>query len=233
MLVESPTYLGALSLRAPAGLRPVPVPTDEHGIRPDLLADAFAASGARLVYLPALFANPHGATLAPERRAAVLDAVPRGGRVPRSRTTFRDLPDARQAASAAAAPLAADDPDGHVVHLRSLTKSRRARPAHRGACVARGPVAARLRRRASSRTCSSPARSRRRRSSCSARPAGSGTCARVRAALRERRDALAAAVAAELGPRRIALRPRGGLHLWVGLDARETTSARPAPRARA
>jgi DNA-binding transcriptional MocR family regulator len=35
--------------------------------------------------------------------------------------------------------------------------------------------------------------------------------------LRERRDALLAAVDAELGPGRVT-RPRGGMHLWVRLD---------------
>jgi DNA-binding transcriptional MocR family regulator len=51
--------------------------------------------------------------------------------------------------------------------------------------------------------------------------------------LRERRDALVAAVAAELGPDRIALRPKGGMHLWVALDAHEDDVALGARAARA
>ena len=40
ILVESPTYPGALAAARAAGLRPIPVPMDDDGIRPDLLADA-------------------------------------------------------------------------------------------------------------------------------------------------------------------------------------------------
>ena len=68
VIVEAPTYLGALAAARAQGLQPVPVPADERGIRPDLLADALQRSGARLVYLQPAFANPHGASLAVERR---------------------------------------------------------------------------------------------------------------------------------------------------------------------
>lgn len=75
VLVESPTYIGALAAARGAGLRPVPVPTDRHGVRPDLLEKAFSSSGARLFYCQPTFANPHGATLAIDRREAVLQIV--------------------------------------------------------------------------------------------------------------------------------------------------------------
>ena len=68
VIVEAPTYLGALAAARAQGLQPVPVPADERGVRPDLLADALQRSGARLVYLQPAFANPHGASLAVERR---------------------------------------------------------------------------------------------------------------------------------------------------------------------
>jgi len=48
VLVESPTYPGLLAVARTAGLRPVPVPVDEDGVRPERLAEAFAVSGARL-----------------------------------------------------------------------------------------------------------------------------------------------------------------------------------------
>jgi DNA-binding transcriptional MocR family regulator len=79
LLVESPTYIGALAAARNAGLTVLPVPADNDGVRPDLLAEALTRTGARLVYLQPLYANPHGATLAPERRAAVLDAVAQAG----------------------------------------------------------------------------------------------------------------------------------------------------------
>src|SRR5438874_1321310 len=79
LLVEAPTYLGALVAARAAQLRVVPVPTDADGIRPALLAEAFERSGARLLYAQPTFANPHGATLGPGRRAAVLDVVATAG----------------------------------------------------------------------------------------------------------------------------------------------------------
>ncbi|HWI74548.1 MAG TPA: aminotransferase class I/II-fold pyridoxal phosphate-dependent enzyme, partial [Baekduia sp.] len=45
VLVESPTYLGAIAALRAAGLRAVPVPADEDGVRPELLAGAFALTG--------------------------------------------------------------------------------------------------------------------------------------------------------------------------------------------
>jgi DNA-binding transcriptional MocR family regulator len=63
VLLESPTYLGAIGAAAAAGLRVVPVPADRDGVRPDLLAEAFARTGARLFVCQPLFANPTGATL--------------------------------------------------------------------------------------------------------------------------------------------------------------------------
>ncbi len=120
VIVEAPTYPGALVGARAQGLTPVPVPTDEHGVRPDLLADALQASGARVVYLQPLFANPHGATLAPERRAQVLEAVRAAGAFLIEDETFRDL---ALAGAPVPPPLFPEDRDGHVVHVRSLTKS--------------------------------------------------------------------------------------------------------------
>src|SRR5439155_8104763 len=40
VLFESPSYPGAIAAALGAGLRPVPVPVDDDGLRPDLLAEA-------------------------------------------------------------------------------------------------------------------------------------------------------------------------------------------------
>src|SRR3954470_9519379 len=91
VLVEAPTYVGALTAARAMGLRPVPVPADASGVRPDLLADALASTGARVVYLQPLFANPHGGTLAVERRAEVLAAVRAAGAFLIEDDAFREL----------------------------------------------------------------------------------------------------------------------------------------------
>jgi len=228
VLVESPTYLGALAAARAAGLRPVPVPSDRDGVRPDLLADAFARTGARLFYAQPTFANPHGAVLAPDRRAAVLEVVAAAGAFVIEDDAARDL----AIDGAAPPPLAADDHDGHVVLLRSLTKS--AAPGLRvGAVAARGPAGARLRaarllddfyvaaplQQAAIDLVASPAWRKHRKA--------------LREALRSRRDALAAAVARELPDAILTGLPAGGFHLWVRLregvdDVALATAARAA-----
>jgi DNA-binding transcriptional MocR family regulator len=117
---------------------------------------------------------------------------------------------------AAPPPVASHDVDGHVVYIRSLTKP--AAPGLRVAALcARGAAFARLRstrnaddffvagplQEAALQLVSSPAWPRHLRA--------------VRAALRERRDALAAAVRDGFGPHALSLVPEGGLHLWVRL----------------
>jgi DNA-binding transcriptional MocR family regulator len=139
MIVESPTYFGALGVLRSLGLRAVPVAVDEHGMRTDLLEAALASSKARAVYLQPAFANPTGVSLSAARRAEVLELVARAGAFVIEDDYARDL----AFSSAPPAPLfrAAGD---HVIYIRSLTKS--TAPGLRVAgIVARGPVRRRLR----------------------------------------------------------------------------------------
>ena len=217
VVVESPTYLGALAAARAANLVPVPVPSDEHGIRPELLADALAISGARLVYCQPTYANPHGAVLAPERRADVLAAVRAAGAFLIEDDPLRDL--AFDRARQPPPPLVHDDPDGHVVHLTSLTKA--VAPGLRiGAIAARGPALARLRAARVVEDFFVPGPLQEAAVELLGAPAWRRHLKRVHIALRARHDALSAAVDAELGPGRAAP-ASGGLHLWVRLDAGE------------
>jgi DNA-binding transcriptional MocR family regulator len=212
LLVESPTYLGALATARAAGLRVVPVPVDTEGVRPDQLAAAFARTGARLFYCQPLHANPHGATLAAHRRADVLAAVRRAGAFLIEDDYARDL----TVDGDPPPPLVADDPDGHVVHVRSLTKG--TAPGLRIAAIAaRGPAGARLRsgrllddlfvatplQQAALELVTAPAWARHRRT--------------LRLALRARRTALVDALRRHLPRLDPGPLPRGGLHLWVRL----------------
>ncbi|KAF4411120.1 MULTISPECIES: PLP-dependent aminotransferase family protein [Streptomyces] len=142
VLVESPTYPGMLAVARASGLRPVPVPVDTDGVRTGLLAEAFRATGARVFICQPLFQNPTGAVLARSRRGEVLRAARDAGAFVIEDDFARGL--AHDDAGPLPAPLAADDPDGVVVHVRSLTKV--ASPSLRvGALAARGPVLERLR----------------------------------------------------------------------------------------
>ncbi len=67
ILVEAPTYLGALQAFNVFGAEYVTVPTDENGLRTDLLEEALR-SGPKFMYILPNFQNPSGATLSLERR---------------------------------------------------------------------------------------------------------------------------------------------------------------------
>ncbi|WP_149257684.1 PLP-dependent aminotransferase family protein [Actinomadura sp. K4S16] len=212
LLVESPTYLGVLAVARASGLHPVPVPVDADGVRPDLLAEAFAMSGARAFYTQPAFHNPTGTVLAAERRERVLAAARAAGAFVVEDDFARYL---GIDAPPPPPPLIAQDADGRVVHIASLTKA--TAPSLRvAAVIARGPVAERIRatqlveeffparplQETLLELVSSPGWPRHLRT--------------VRAALRSRRDALLTAFARDL-PELRANRPAGGLHLWARL----------------
>ncbi|GLY04185.1 PLP-dependent aminotransferase family protein [Actinoplanes sp. NBRC 101535] len=214
VLVESPTYLGVLAAARAAGRRVVPVPADHDGVRPELLAAAFARTGARLFYCQPLYANPSGAVLAAGRRAAVLDAARVAGAFVIEDDYARDLTIDGEPAP----PLVTADVDGHVMYLRSLTKA--VAPGLRVAALgARGAAGQRLRsarvlddffvagplQRAALEFVTSPVWPRHRRA--------------LRSALRERRDALLTALGRHLPTLVPAVVPRGGFHLWVRLPS--------------
>ncbi|GAA1570385.1 PLP-dependent aminotransferase family protein [Kribbella sancticallisti] len=140
VLVEAPSYPGALAAARAAGLSPVPVPLDQEGVRPDLLAEAFARSGARLLYCQPTYQNPTGAVLAAERRRQVVEVARAAGAFILEDDFARLLGHG----SPVPKPLLTEDRDGTVVYLTSLTKP--AAPSLRiGALIARGPVLERLR----------------------------------------------------------------------------------------
>jgi len=159
-----------------------------------------------------LYANPHGSVLSPARRAQILALLHEHGAFMIEDDWARDLCLDGQPPR----PLATEDDHGHIVYVRSLTKP--AAPGLRiGALAARGPAAARLRaarvvedffvtgplQEAALEIVTSPAWRRHLRS--------------LTSELRHRRDALVASVRRHLPTAAIALIPRGGLHLWIGL----------------
>ena len=78
VLVETPTYLGALQAFTPMEPQIVGVRGDDEGIDVDDLA-AQAAAGARFLYLLPNFQNPTGRTLGEARRSAVSQCAGRLG----------------------------------------------------------------------------------------------------------------------------------------------------------
>jgi 2-aminoadipate transaminase len=82
VLVEDPTYVGALQAFRPYQPRFLPLPMDDEGLLPEGLERALAdlaRQGVRpaFLYTVATFQNPTGVTLSGERRAALLDLAER------------------------------------------------------------------------------------------------------------------------------------------------------------
>lgn len=71
ILIESPTYLGALQAWNAYGAEYVPVPIDEYGMIPEALEEALRV-GPKFIYVLPNFQNPSGVTLSLERRHKLL-----------------------------------------------------------------------------------------------------------------------------------------------------------------
>jgi DNA-binding transcriptional MocR family regulator len=139
LLVESPTYPGALAVARTAGIRLIPVPTDSGGLIPGYLTEAFARTGAQALFCQPTYHNPTGAVLAADRRADILNAAAAAGAFIIEDDFARWLSHQQKPP----APLLQDDNDGRVLYITSLTKA--ASPSLRiGAVIARGPAAQRV-----------------------------------------------------------------------------------------
>lgn len=71
-VIEDPTYTGAIDALASAGARPLTVPVDADGARPDVLRSIVESEPVRLVYLVPTFHNPTGTVLSLARRREIV-----------------------------------------------------------------------------------------------------------------------------------------------------------------
>jgi DNA-binding transcriptional MocR family regulator len=211
ILVESPTYFGALSVARSLGLRPVPVPLDSQGIRADLLEAAFASSGARALYLQPAFSNPSGLTLSAERRKDVLRLAERAGAFVIEDDYARDL----GFGVAPNAPLFREGGD-RVVYIRSLTKS--TAPGLRVAgIVAKGPVLGRLRTLRATEDWFVSGLLQDTALELVSAPGWNAHVRLLRHTLRERRDVAIRALVRHWPAARLSRVPEGGFSLWLEL----------------
>lgn len=211
LLMESPTYWGAILAAARVGVRVVPVPTGPHGPHPDDLARAFAESGARAFYAQPTYANPTGAQWSPDRARQVLDVVRENGAFLIEDDWAHDF-----GITTSPTPIAAHDDDGRVVYLRSFTKS--VSPSLRvAAVIVRGPARERILndRAADSMYVSGVLQAAV--LDVVNQPAWNTHLRHLRAALRGRRDLLVESLETHAPTVSIEHLPPGGLNLWARL----------------
>jgi DNA-binding transcriptional MocR family regulator len=209
LLVESPTYWGAILAAQRSGVRMEPVPSGPAGPDPGQLARSLRETGARVFYAQPSYANPTGAQWSPELRSEVLGVVREHGAFLVEDDWAHDF-----GITTAPTPVAAGDDDGHVIYLRSLTKS--ISPAIRvAAVIARGPARERI---LADRTAESMYVSSLLQGAALdivTQPARRTHLRSVRQQLRERRDLLVEALRDGLPEAVLEHVPAGGLNLWL------------------
>jgi DNA-binding transcriptional MocR family regulator len=118
VVLENPTYLGAIDIFSSVGARLTPVPVEKDGPRPDVLADIVRKTSPRLLYLMPTYQNPTGALMPDrQRRAVALLSRERGLPIVED-NTLADL----SLSGKAPAALAAYEPTAPILTVGSLSK---------------------------------------------------------------------------------------------------------------
>ncbi|MFN2270524.1 MAG: PLP-dependent aminotransferase family protein [Anaerolineae bacterium] len=139
VLVESPTYVGAIALFRSMGVRLQGVPVDEQGMRVESVEGLLRTVRPRLVYVMANFQNPTGVCMSGQRRRQLV-ALANRYNVPILEDDY--VGDLRYDGRAQPA-LKALDPGGHVMYVSTFSKV--LMPGIRvGFLVAEGPVYERI-----------------------------------------------------------------------------------------
>ncbi len=218
VVVEEPTYLGALQAWRPYGPRFVTLPLDDEGL--DVIALArLLATGAqpRFLYLVSCFQNPTGVTLSPARRHALIELAARYALPIVEDDPYGDLSyGGERPEPLAALDIALHGELRHVIYLSSFSKivapglrigwvaapaglSRKLAHAKQGLDLHTGSLA--------------------QATACEACHAGllNEHVPRIRATYRTRRDTLLAALEHQMPPGVRWTHPAGGMFIWLTL----------------
>ena len=208
LVLESPSYFGALAVARSSGMTTIPVPIDQHGLRPDWLETALQSSGAKVIYLQPNHHNPTGITLIPERRKAILDVAAKFNAFIIEDDYAHDF----TLEGTKPRPLLLDDTDGRVIYIRSLTKS--TAPSLRiAAIIARGAVFERLRAQLAITEMFTPQVMQLTALELVSSPAWEKHLKALRQNLKQRRDTLVGAL--EQHGYTVPHIPKGGFGLWL------------------
>lgn len=117
VLVENPTFPGAIQIFRSFGARLVGVPMDRHGVVVEALVELLEHARPKLLYVQPTLQNPTGAILAARRRAALLEAATRADVLVVEDDAYgllvhKDAPP----------PLKALDEQGRVLYLSTVSK---------------------------------------------------------------------------------------------------------------
>lgn len=211
LLVESPTYWGAIIAASQAGVTLVPVASGPSGPDPSAVEQALRETGARAFYAQPTYANPTGAQWSPEVGRTILELMQSHHAFLIEDDWAHDL-----AIDTEPHPLAAHDDTGHVIYLRSLTKS--VSPSLRvAALIARGPARERISADCATETMYVSGLLQGAALDVVTQPAWRSHLRHLRHQLRHRRDLLADSLGERLPAAHLEQTPPGGLNLWLRL----------------
>src|SRR5688572_21024767 len=128
ILVELPTYTGAITAFRNAQADMVGVPQDRDGISLEALDEIYAALVAqgrriRFLYVVPNFQNPTGLLIGLPKRTALLDWAARRDMLIVEDDPYRELFFEDSTTEAEVRPIRADDDEGRVIYLSSFSKT--------------------------------------------------------------------------------------------------------------
>lgn len=221
VLVENPTFIGALQSFRAYSAQFTGVPMDTDGILPEALAQAAQREDTKCAYLIPTYQNPTGATMPPDRRLGVLHVLTSVG-IP----IIEDDPYGELCyEGSTATPLAALD-GGHasVIYLGSFSKI--LAPGLRLAWAICPPsVAQQLVTAKQGADLHTSTLSQAIAIGFMERGWLDEQIARIRETYRQRRDVMVAALRQELPPEAAFGVPEGGLFVWLRLPDQVDTTA--------
>jgi 2-aminoadipate transaminase len=219
ILVESPSYLGALQVFRFFGARITFLPCDEEGLLPEPLAAALLRR-PKMLYVTPTFQNPSGLCYSAERRAVIRALLENSEVLLVEDDPYREL----WYDEAPPAPLGAGRDPGHTVYLGSFSKT--AAPGLRMGYLLAAPE---LRQRCVQVKQATDLQTNTLGQHLLLRllsdESFDGHLNMLRKAYGARRDTMEIALREQLGDRLVWRRPLGGMFFWArladGSDARE------------
>lgn len=232
LLVELPSYVGAISAFQNLGAELVGVPQESDGVDLDALASTLArlrTAGRRVkgLYTVPNFQNPTGLLVSQAKRRALLEWAAREDLLLIEDDPYRDLYFEDVTSAADTRPIAADDHEGRVIYLSSFSKT--LAPGFRTAWLsAPAPLAARFELAKQSVDLCTSAFDQRMISEACRRGVLTAQLPRLRAAYGAKRRVMEAALTEHLAGRVTWPSPRGGFFLWTRLpDGVDATALLP------
>ncbi|MFX4262437.1 PLP-dependent aminotransferase family protein [Pelotomaculum propionicicum] len=119
VLVEKPSYLGAIQTFRSYQAGFCPVPTDDQGIDIDALELAIKKQNPKMIYLTPTFKNPTGVTMSLERRRAAADLLGKYGVPLIEDDPYGDL----RYSGEPLPPVKSFDDAGRVIYLSTFSKT--------------------------------------------------------------------------------------------------------------